>query len=132
MHLPDFRTAVLADPRLAIHAEIEATEGWGAEIAVRSNDGYLTTLEAADIRHPAATWERLRGVCLGQVSGHVIYQMSRVVGYFSRTSNWNKSKLGELADRRLGNYAIPNAPAPVVTHARADYAAVCPMADAAG
>src|SRR4030067_3010187 len=29
---------------------------------------------------------------------------SRIVGYFSRTSNWNKSKLAELKDRAKGNY----------------------------
>ena len=30
----------------------------------------------------------------------------RIVGYFSRVDNWNKSKLGELADRQKGNYAV--------------------------
>ncbi|MFH1422997.1 MAG: anaerobic ribonucleoside-triphosphate reductase, partial [Planctomycetota bacterium] len=35
-----------------------------------------------------------------------IYGVTRIVGYFSRVQNWNKSKLGELADRRRGNYAI--------------------------
>ena len=29
-----------------------------------------------------------------------VYGMTRIVGYYSRISNWNKSKLGELADRR--------------------------------
>jgi hypothetical protein len=28
------------------------------------------------------------------------------VGYFSRISNWNKSKLGELKDRHRGDYAV--------------------------
>lgn len=32
--------------------------------------------------------------------------ITRIVGYFSKTSNWNKSKIGELADRREGNYKI--------------------------
>jgi len=35
-----------------------------------------------------------------------VYGLSRVVGYFSRIDNWNKSKQGELADRHAGNYAI--------------------------
>lgn len=32
--------------------------------------------------------------------------ITRIVGYFSKTSNWNKSKIGELEDRRKGNYKI--------------------------
>ncbi len=35
-----------------------------------------------------------------------VYGIARIVGYFSRVDNWNKSKLGELADRRRGNYAV--------------------------
>jgi ribonucleoside-triphosphate reductase len=32
--------------------------------------------------------------------------VTRIVGYFSRISNWNKSKLGELRDRHRGNYSV--------------------------
>jgi ribonucleoside-triphosphate reductase len=35
-----------------------------------------------------------------------VYGMTRVVGYFSRVHNWNKSKIGELKDRRKGNYSV--------------------------
>lgn len=35
-----------------------------------------------------------------------IYGITRIVGYFSRISNWNKSKIGELKDRRRGDYKI--------------------------
>ena len=37
---------------------------------------------------------------------HDVYGMTRIVGYFSRISNWNKSKLGELKDRHRGHYAL--------------------------
>ena len=37
------------------------------------------------------------------------YGVSRIVGYFSRVDNWNRSKLGELMDRRRGRYAPPQA-----------------------
>jgi ribonucleoside-triphosphate reductase len=44
-----------------------------------------------------------------------VYGVTRIVGYFSRVSNWNKSKLGELKDRQRGNYSVaaatPSAPA---------------------
>lgn len=32
------------------------------------------------------------------------FGISRIVGYLSRVNNWNKSKIGELKSRRLGNY----------------------------
>lgn len=35
-----------------------------------------------------------------------LYGITRIVGYFSRTNNWNKSKLGELKDRHKGNYSV--------------------------
>ena len=34
------------------------------------------------------------------------YSITRIVGYFSRTNNWNRSKIGELKDRHKGDYAI--------------------------
>jgi len=34
------------------------------------------------------------------------YGISRVVGYFSRIDNWNKSKIAELKDRQIGNYKV--------------------------
>ena len=37
-----------------------------------------------------------------------VYGMTRIVGYYSRINNWNKSKLGELSDRRANpdNYTV--------------------------
>ena len=35
-----------------------------------------------------------------------LYSVTRIVGYYSRVSNWNKSKLGELNDRHRGNYSV--------------------------
>ena len=39
-----------------------------------------------------------------------VYGVTRIVGYFSRISNWNRSKLGELRDRRRGDYAVEGTP----------------------
>ncbi|WKZ15423.1 MAG: hypothetical protein QY317_16125 [Candidatus Jettenia caeni] len=33
-----------------------------------------------------------------------VYGVTRIVGYYSRVQNWNKSKVGELNDRHKGNY----------------------------
>jgi len=41
-----------------------------------------------------------------------LYTYSRVIGYYSRIDNWNKSKLGELKDRRAGSYLIGEERAP--------------------
>jgi len=35
-----------------------------------------------------------------------VYGITRIVGYYSRVTNWNKSKLGELRDRHRGDYAL--------------------------
>lgn len=32
--------------------------------------------------------------------------VTRIVGYYSRVSNWNKSKIGELNDRHMGKYSV--------------------------
>lgn len=48
-------------------------------------------------------WETLKR-CIHQ--GRDVYHVARIVGYFSRIENWNKSKLGELNDRHKGNYQL--------------------------
>lgn len=35
-----------------------------------------------------------------------VYGMSRVVGYYSKIENWNKSKKAEFTDRQKGIYKI--------------------------
>ena len=36
----------------------------------------------------------------------VLEGVTRIVGYYSRTHNWNKSKVGELRDRANGDYGL--------------------------
>jgi hypothetical protein len=40
------------------------------------------------------------------VNGRDVRHVTRIVGYYSRTENWNKSKLGELKDRHKGRYSV--------------------------
>ena len=47
----------------------------------------------------------LRDDCISCHSSNV-YGVTRVVGYFSKVDNWNKSKHGELKDREKGNYRM--------------------------
>lgn len=35
-----------------------------------------------------------------------VYGVTRIVGYYSKIKNWNKNKIGELKDRKSGNYTI--------------------------
>lgn len=35
-----------------------------------------------------------------------VYGITRIVGYYSKIKNWNKNKIGELKDRKSGNYQI--------------------------
>ncbi|MCF6153883.1 MAG: anaerobic ribonucleoside-triphosphate reductase [Candidatus Brocadia sp.] len=49
--------------------------------------------------------QRLTDIC-GHCGSRNVYGISRIVGYFSRINNWNKSKIGELADRHRGNYSV--------------------------
>ena len=38
--------------------------------------------------------------------GKNVEHITRIVGYYSRIENWNKSKFGELKDRHKGDYKI--------------------------
>ena len=40
------------------------------------------------------------------IQGKDVYHVTRVVGYYSRIENWNKSKIGELGDRHKGEYVV--------------------------
>ena len=54
----------------------------------------------------AEEWETLEAILCGKRKPTILSHMSRVVGYYSQVENWNKSKLGELAARRRGDYSI--------------------------
>jgi len=43
---------------------------------------------------------------LNHIGSYDVIHMTRIVGYYSRISNWNDSKLGELADRHKGIYDV--------------------------
>ena len=42
----------------------------------------------------------------GYCASPEVHGLTRIVGYFSRVSNWNKSKIGELKDRHRGHYSV--------------------------
>jgi len=58
------------------------------------------------------TSEEAREVLEGRREPVMLHTITRIVGYYSSTSNWNRSKLGELEDRRRGNYALSSSDQP--------------------
>lgn len=66
--------------------------------------GLITSLHATTIQN--TEWPTLEEVLTGKREAQVLDHMTRVVGYFSRVENWNKSKVGELKDRHKGTYSL--------------------------
>lgn len=51
-------------------------------------------------------WRTLEAVMVGREAINPINHVTRIVGYYSVQERWNKSKLGELIDRRKGDYLV--------------------------
>lgn len=52
------------------------------------------------------SWEDLLAVFVGDREPKIMKHITRIVGYYAYLDNWNRSKIAELADRRLGNYDV--------------------------
>ncbi len=53
--------------------------------------------------------DELLSLFKGQREALELVTITRIVGYYSHVENWNRSKLGELEDRRRGSYALEEA-----------------------
>ncbi|MHC4871173.1 MAG: hypothetical protein ACYTFY_04960 [Planctomycetota bacterium] len=84
--------------------DMEANDGEG-KLAVEHVPSKLATVVPAEAVEKAE-WDVLEEIFTCKRDPQVLYHMTRVVGYYSRVENWNKSKIGELGDRQKGNYAI--------------------------
>lgn len=51
-------------------------------------------------------WPVLEAILTGKRNPVIMDHVTRIVGYYSKVRNWNKSKLGELRDRKEGNYRV--------------------------
>jgi anaerobic ribonucleoside-triphosphate reductase len=71
-------------------------------VVLHKPTGYFTRLYFNTVL--AHDWEALNGIMTNRREPNPIIHMARVVGYYSRVENWNKSKLGELTDRHKGDY----------------------------
>jgi hypothetical protein len=70
-------------------------------------EGHQVTIELAEIFSAIKdekSADRFVAVVAGQENPIKLNGVTRIVGYYSRTNNWNKSKIGELRDRAKGQY----------------------------
>lgn len=105
MELKAFFEKVETHPELTgIGVDTECTKGQPGVIVKHQLTGLMTRIPTAAVE--AADWATLESVLVGTREPQVLQHMTRVVGYFSRVENWNKSKIGELNDRQKGQYAL--------------------------
>lgn len=105
MELTQFFEQIEQHPALQGVAIEPERQDCGAGVIVKFNrNDLMTRLPVAAIE--AAEWPVLEEVLTGKREPQVLQHMTRVVGYFSRVENWNKSKVGELKDRQKGNYSV--------------------------
>lgn len=92
----------------------EGTREDGVEILVVENsnvdsgvEGHQCEVEQSEIFAKIVTCEHAQqfiDVINGDRNPIMCHGVTRIVGYYSRVNNWNKSKIGELRDRQKGNY----------------------------
>jgi hypothetical protein len=107
MDVNEFYTKVEAHPDLqGLDLEDAAsggTEGPAALVLHKPSDQKYRILLSTVEKEP---WETIEAIVTGKRDAHVLDHMTRVVGYYSRIQNWNRSKLGELRDRQAGRYQV--------------------------
>lgn len=77
-------------------ASIEGDDGEEIKGVIISDGKTGTAIHVAFGRMLGLSWETLRAAA---AQGHDVDHITRVTGYFSRTSGWNKGKVAELRDR---------------------------------
>ena len=82
---------------------LDGHEGWGCELDERgviiANARFGTVTHATFAAVEANTLAAITASCS---QGKDVDHITRVTGYFSRTSGWNKGKTQELKDRHKG------------------------------
>lgn len=79
------------------YSKIEGIVGAYAEVSIKEVVEKVSSVDRAkDFIH----------VIQNKRNPIVLHGITRIVGYYSRMSNWNKSKIGELRDRAQRNYAL--------------------------
>ena len=105
MHIDKFCDEINNHQRLDILDIVKGDKPSEDYFIIRDNksDGKFKVMVAAVTEND---WDVLEAILTGQRQPLVLEHMTRIVGYYSKVKNWNKSKLGELRDRQAGNYRI--------------------------
>jgi hypothetical protein len=105
MELLDFYKKVEEEHTLEGVGIFPATNPDLDEVVIRDKKTgmQISFLATTILKYP---WELLLDVIRVKRDPILLWHMSRVVGYLSRIENWNPSKIGELNDRRKGDYGI--------------------------
>ena len=75
-------------------------KGWAVK------EGVSVKLKNGDVKFiEEGAWSQGEDL-INEIGSYDVKHMTRVVGYYSDPKNWNKSKLGELADRHKGDYVV--------------------------
>ncbi len=92
----------------------EAINGSGETILIvednslaKDVEGHQSTIDLAEVFsaiRDEKTAARFVAVVAREENPIKLNGITRIVGYYSRTNNWNKSKVGELRDRAKGQY----------------------------
>jgi hypothetical protein len=82
----------------------ETSSGEGEALVCHKETGIKHAVTVSSILDH--TWQELEAVLTGKREARVMVHLTRIVGYYSRVQNWNRSKLAELDDRHAGAYSI--------------------------
>jgi hypothetical protein len=106
MDVNEFYTKVEAHPDMQgvdLEDASDKNDGPAALVLHKPSGGKYRILLATIEKE---NWETLEAIIVGKRECKVLDHMTRVVGYYSRIQNWNRSKLGELRDRQAGRYNV--------------------------
>ena len=115
MHIDKFYDEINNHQRFDILDIVKGDKPSEDYFIIRDNkgDGKFKVMAAAVTEND---WDVLEAILTGQRQPLVLEHMTRIVGYYSKVKNWNKSKLGELRDRQAGDYRIDK-PKPEIVEA---------------
>jgi hypothetical protein len=122
MHLEDFYNRLQSHKRLTCSGVVREDNPAGDYFVVEDRESRAAFKVMVDTVLERE-WDVLESILTCHREPLVLEHVTRIVGYFSKVKNWNKSKLGELRDRRAGNYRLDRIQPEIVEEA-APYAAV--------
>lgn len=102
--LEAFDRAIANHEFLEIDGDIEASTPEKHIIKIINHN----TEESHSVTIDAIVRQRLGSIVRALETGVTtrLFGITRIVGYYSRVNNWNKSKQAELADRHKGSYKL--------------------------